>query len=57
VTAVLDKFKNLPGAVIKARADLGGAIPNRTVDMADAMYALDAFRGFAYPFGPPAGCP
>ncbi len=57
VTAVLDKFKNLPGALIKARADLGGAVPNRIIDMADVMYAIDAFCGLSYPFGNPRGCP
>ncbi|UCC31157.1 MAG: M4 family metallopeptidase [Phycisphaerales bacterium] len=57
VTAVLDKFKNLPGSPIKARADLGGAVPNAVVDMADVALAIDAFRGFAYPFARPEGCP
>jgi len=57
VTAVLDKFKNLPGAPTKARADLAGAVPNAIVDMADVALVLDAFRGFAYPFGSPEGCP
>lgn len=53
VTATLDKFRNLPGAPIKARCDLEPAVPDQTVNMADVTSVLDAFRGFGYPFAAP----
>ncbi|UCC29852.1 MAG: DUF362 domain-containing protein [Phycisphaerales bacterium] len=57
VTALLDKFKNLAGAPRKARCDLEPAIADRLVNITDVMEALDAFRGFQYPFeiSPPCG--
>ena len=57
VTAVLDKFKNLEGAPIKARCDIEPARPDLLVNITDVMFVLDAFRGFDYPFEPgPAPC-
>ncbi len=50
LAAVSDKFRNVPGAIGKVRADLAGGVPNRMVDMEDVARALDAFRGAAYPF-------
>ncbi|RME37399.1 MAG: hypothetical protein D6788_09535 [Planctomycetota bacterium] len=55
--AVLEKFRNAPGAPPKARADLEPAIPDRLVNISDALVVLDAFRGFSYPFSPPAAAP
>ncbi len=52
VTAVLDKFKNLRGAPIKARCDIEPSEPDLVINVPDVMYALDAFRGFGYPFEP-----
>ncbi len=58
VTAALDKFKNLPGAPIKARCDIEPAIPDQIITMPDVTAALDAFRGFGYSFEVPAEpCP
>ncbi len=60
VTAVLDKFKNLPGAVIKSRADLEPNQPDRLVNITDVTRCLDAFLGFVYPpsdWPGPGGCP
>lgn len=57
VTAVLDKFKNLEGAPIKARCDLEPDSPDLAVNISDVSAALDAFRGFPYPFDGPQGCP
>ncbi len=66
VTACLDKFRNLEGAVLKSRADIEPNYPDWLVNIADVTYVLDAFRGFAYPpaQAPPApgwpgpdGCP
>jgi hypothetical protein len=66
VTAVLDKYKNLPDAVAKVRADLEGtpsgypAIPDQTINITDVTYCLGAFLGQAYPppeFPPPSDPP
>jgi hypothetical protein len=60
VTAVLDKFMNLPGCVQKVRADLEGApagdhrVPDQLVSITDVVYCLGAFLGDTYP---PAGFP
>ena len=62
VTAFVNKFKNLPVAVIQARVDsvsaTGGAVPDCRTTILDMVYALEAFRGYAYPFSPgPPPCP
>ena len=60
VVAILDKFKGLPGAPIKARMDLYPAVPNGIVNFDDIVGALDAFKGHAYPppyFDFPSPCP
>jgi len=58
VTAVLDKFKNAPGAPIKARVDLEPNTPDQRINIADVTHCLDAFRGAAYPFPPGSNpCP
>jgi hypothetical protein len=55
VSAVLDKFKNLTGNVIKARADLEGSpsgdhrIPDQMINITDVTYCLGAFLGQTYP--------
>ncbi|UCC31381.1 MAG: hypothetical protein JSU86_03715, partial [Phycisphaerales bacterium] len=56
VTAVVDKFKNLDGAPIKSRCDLEPNQPDLLINISDATEALDAFRGFGYPFDGPGGC-
>ena len=48
VTAALDKFRNLPGAPIKARCDIEPAVPDQMVNMTDITSFLDAFRGFGH---------
>jgi hypothetical protein len=50
VTAILDKFRNLPGAPIKARCDFEPALPDHLINITDVMVCLDAFRGAVYPF-------
>lgn len=50
VVAIMDKFTNRQGAIIKARADLGPAIPEQLIDISDAVLALDAFAGRTFPF-------
>jgi hypothetical protein len=66
VTAVLDKFKNLSGNVMKVRADLEGSpsgdhrIPDQAINITDVTYCLGAFLGDTYPapgFPPPSDPP
>jgi hypothetical protein len=57
VSAVLDKFRSLSGAIPKASADLVGHSPNLIVNFADVSGVLDAFRGIPYPFSGPCVCP
>ena len=49
ITAVVDKFKNTPGSIRKARADvtngnLTAANPDRKVDFVDISCVVSAFR-------------
>jgi hypothetical protein len=59
VTAILDKFRNLPGAPTKARCDLAGTPPTGgildfRIGILDVTWGLTAFGGGEYPFPPPA---
>jgi len=59
VNALVNKFKNLPGAIQKAFAQLQPNVPNLNAD-ADALdiaETVNAFKGFAYPYGGPCRCP
>lgn len=56
IAAVVDKFRNLPPAPIKARADLAPAVPDRIVDMDDVARVLSAFRAEPYPFSVSGPC-
>ncbi len=59
IAALVEKFKNAPGALRKARADListdiARPAPDWKVDFADITYCVDAFRSQASPLaGPP----
>ena len=57
ISAVIDKFKDLPGAPIRARTDLAGSTPDLHVDFANISRVVDAFRGEPYPFYGPSPCP
>ncbi len=62
VTSVLDKFRNLAGAPIKARCDLVGIPPNDgkldlVISILDVTAGLNAFVGGAYTFPPGDPCP
>lgn len=57
VIAILDKFANRPNAIVKARADVGPAVPDLVIDVLDLLQGVDAFRGIPYPFALPAPCP
>ncbi|MGD2110403.1 MAG: hypothetical protein PVI86_13565, partial [Phycisphaerae bacterium] len=50
ITALVDKFKNVPGAVSKPRGDIGDEIPDGRVDFLDTGLAVHSFRGAGYPF-------
>ena len=56
ITSVVDKFRNLPTAQIKARADIAPDEPDRIVDFVDIPWVVDAFRGLQYPFRGPTAC-
>jgi hypothetical protein len=59
ISCVVDKFKNTPGSLRKARADIMGngpadPIPNRKVDFVDIGQTVDCFRNECTPpVGPP----
>jgi Zn-dependent metalloprotease len=57
ISAIMDKFRNLRDAPIKAQVDLGPDVPDRVVDFADIALVVDAFCGTLYPFDGPDGCP
>ena len=60
ISAVVDKFRNLPSAPRKARADLLNSTvtepkPDRKIDFVDISYCVDAFRSEAIALpGPPS---
>ena len=56
IPAVVDKFRDLPGAPSKTRTDLAGDTPNLKVDFDDIATVVDAFRGL-YLFDGPSECP
>jgi hypothetical protein len=50
ISAIVDKFRNSPGAIRKARADIINAtvlipIPDRKIDLVDISACVEAFRG------------
>ncbi len=57
ISAVVEKFKNDPDAVLKARADVDPDQPNAVIDFTDISYVVEGFRGSGYPFGGPQPCP
>ena len=63
IAAVVDKFRNLPNAIRKARSDIVNSdvaqpIPDRIVDFVDISCVVDAFRNDpCAPPGPPVDDP
>jgi len=59
VVALVDKFKNAPGALSKTWAQLQPNVPdlNGDVNALDIVAGVDAFKRFAYPFSGPCVCP
>lgn len=59
IVALVNKFKGLAGAPIKASAKLSGATLNlvNNVNGLDISAGIDAFKGLAYPFQGVVACP
>jgi hypothetical protein len=59
VAAVVDKFKGVIAAPIKARAQLqpNAPDPNAAINILDVANTVDAFKNFAYPYDGPTACP
>ncbi len=69
ITAILDKWKNLPGNLQKVRADIEGSpagdyfVPDQAINITDVSDCLSAFLGYSYAPGwlglppPPPSCP
>ncbi len=59
VAALVAKFKNLPGAPLRAAAQLQANVPdlNGDVDALDITADVDAFKGYAYAHNGPCPCP
>jgi hypothetical protein len=59
ITEIVNKFRGLSGAPIKATAQMQPLVPRLswTVDALDVVSVVDAFRGFHYPYEAPCPCP
>jgi hypothetical protein len=57
VSAIVDKFKSVTGAIIRARGDLVPNIPDNVVNISDVAGCVDAFKNLAYVFAGPQTCP
>jgi len=59
ISAVVDKFKSLPTAIPKARAQLQPDAPDMNADISflDISGCVDAFKGLAFPYSGPLSCP
>lgn len=59
VSALVDKFRDQPGALNKVRTKLHPDIPNMNtdVDFTDISECVNAFKGNGFPFAGPLPCP
>ncbi len=59
ISALVNKFRSVPGAITKARGLLSGNIPDPGLDLnfTHISACVDAFRGKGYPHPGPASCP
>ena len=57
VSAVLDRFREIPQALPKVRCDLQPATPDYVVNFSDVSSTVDAFKGQPYPYAKEANCP
>ena len=55
--AVLEAFGSVPGAIVKARADLEPACLDLKINVTDVLSSLAGFSGLSYPFTPSAADP
>ncbi len=55
VVAILDKFRNLTGAPLKARTDLEPNLSDLKISITDVTYVVGAFTGEGYAFEAFAG--
>ena len=57
VVAVIQAFQLVPSAPSSTCADIHPEIPNRIVNINDALFTILAFQGQQYPFSNPSDCP
>ncbi len=59
VAQLVNKFKNVAGAPVHARAQLQSNLPelNASINALDIVAVVDAVKGFAYAFSGPCPCP
>jgi len=59
ITQLVNKFKNLPGALVKAITQVQPNLPelNTNINVLDILAVVDAFRGVKYAFSGPCVCP
>jgi hypothetical protein len=59
ISSLVDKFRALPGAIIKAQAQLQPHVPNPASNnnFLDISAGVDAFRGRPFPYSGPCTCP
>lgn len=59
VVVLVDKFKNIPGALSKTFAQLQPNVPDLNGDLSalDIVAGVEAVKGLAYPFSGPCACP
>jgi hypothetical protein len=57
ISALVDKFRDVPGAPAKARSDIAPGAVDFKVDFEDIPAVVDAFRGLPYPYAIPDLCP
>jgi hypothetical protein len=56
ISAIVDKFRNLPVSPHKASADVAPETPDQTVDFTDIPAVVDGFRGLPYSYAIGDGC-
>ena len=52
ILGLIGAFGNQPGNMTKIRADIEPCTPDSKINISDITFAIDAFRGQPYPFGP-----
>jgi hypothetical protein len=57
IVGVLNKFRNVAGAVRKSRAELAPGTIDMLIQVNDITLVVDAFSNDPFPFGAPVACP